>query len=127
MHEHSNRSDPPRRDLLLEQQEQSIEESSRKLPFWLIYLIFACQMDRPLVDLLRRPGVYSKLHGLQNFREGLVSLEEGATMDAIVARIRSSLTGTSPSDANTAVAVVAEVRDWGDEGGAGRHRRSGYW
>lgn len=67
--------------------------------------------------LLRRPGVYSKLHGLQNFREGLVSLEEGATMDAIVARIRSSLTGgPSPSGAG-AVAPATEVR-----GGRGRRR-----
>lgn len=63
----------------------------------------------------RRPGVYSKLHGLQNFREGLVSLEEGATMDTIVARIRSSLTDSStPSAAQVARAAslaAAKVSD----------------
>lgn len=63
-----------------------------------------------------RPGVYSRLHGLQNFREGLVSLEEGATMDAIVARIRSSLTGPSltaaASETAQAPAAAAEVRRW---------------
>lgn len=68
-----------------------------------------------MVNVLpRRPGVYSKLHGLQNFREGLVSLEEGATMDTIVARIRSSLTDSStPSAAEVAAAtaVVAKVGD----------------
>ncbi|CAM9300933.1 unnamed protein product [Pylaiella littoralis] len=55
-----------------------------------------------------RPGVYSRLHGLQNFREGLVSLEEGATMDTIVARIRSSLTDSStPSAAEVPTATSA--------------------
>lgn len=74
----------------------------------------ACEQKRA-ASLHRRPGVYSKLHGLQNFREGLVSLEEGATMDAIVARIRCSLTGTAPSEVDTdAKAPAAEVREiWG--------------
>lgn len=41
-----------------------------------------------------RPGHYSRLHGLQNFRsvfEGLSATEDGG-MTAIIARIKNSLT-----------------------------------
>ncbi|CAN0041980.1 unnamed protein product [Ectocarpus fasciculatus] len=71
-----------------------------------------------------RPGVYSRLHGLQNFREGLVSLEEGATMDAIVARIRSSLTGpsmtTAARETAAAAAEAAEALRQDDEAAAAK-------
>lgn len=44
-----------------------------------------------------RPGHYSRLHGLQNFRsvfEGLSATEDGG-MTAIIARIKNSLTEQS--------------------------------
>lgn len=84
-----------------DEQAPAVQEASRLVSY------LACLTGCLLVA--RRPGVYSKLHGLQNFREGLVSLEEGATMDAIVARIRSSLTGNDADEVGV-VAAAAEVR-----------------
>lgn len=52
-----------------------------------------------------RPGHYSRLHGLQNFRsefEGLSAADDGG-MTAIIARIKTSLTEPSTP-------AVAEVR-----------------
>lgn len=72
-------------------------------------------MNKPLclvwkLLLVLRPGHYSRLHGLQNFRsenEGSSAAEDGG-MTAIIARIKNTL--TQPS--SPAVAEVRPRKEW---------------